>query len=125
MEGMGHLFIPPTLALLPHSSPNLTSFPLFFSALPRTPLFSFFLFTRMRLPPASPLSPLHLQERWKKSEEKVRTFERTRRMSIQKAKEMAAKSPDIPEKILEQIPSEKKAEIVRKLSIRSQRKPVR
>ena len=46
-------------------------------------------------------------------------------MSFQKAKEMAAKSPDIPEKILEQIPSEKKAEIVRKLSIRSNRKPVR
>ena len=82
------------------------------------------LFT-LPLPPPLLLSPLHVQERWKKSEEKAKTFDRTRRMSFQKAKEMAAKSPDIPEKILEQIPSEKKAEIVRRLSIRSNRKPVR
>jgi len=72
-----------------------------------------------------PHVPFRYQERWKKSEEKAKTFERTRRISFQKAKEMAAKSPNIPEKIIEQIPPEKKAEIVRKLSDRSNKRPVR
>ena len=72
-----------------------------------------------------PHIPLCHQERWKKSEEKAKTFERTRRMSFQKAKEMAAKSPNIPETIIEQIPPEKKAEIVRKLSNRSNKRPAR
>ena len=63
------------------------------------------------------------QERWKQSEEKAKTFDRQRRLSIQKAK----RSPPnlTPEKILEQLPSEKKAEFVRRLSERSSKKPAR
>ncbi len=39
------------------------------------------------------------------------------------AREMVAKSPDMPKKILEQIPSEKQKEITRRMTAR--RKPVR
>lgn len=40
-----------------------------------------------------------------------------RRDSIKTAREMLAKSPDIPETIFEQIPQEKKKEIVRRISV--------
>ena len=60
------------------------------------------------------LSP---QEQWKQSEEKTKTFDRQRRLSIQR-------SPlDLTP--VEQLPSEKKAELVRRLSERSRRKLAR
>ena len=62
---------------------------------------------------------------WKESEEKARTIERTRKSSFIRAKEIARKTPNISEKILEQLPSEQKAEISRRLSQRGRRKPSR
>lgn len=40
-----------------------------------------------------------------------------RRSSFKAAREMVTKNPDVPEKILEQIPTEKKQEIVRRMSV--------
>ena len=51
------------------------------------------------------------------SEQRAKTYERMRRDSIKTAREMLAKSPDIPETIFEQIPQEKKKEIVRRISV--------
>ena len=68
---------------------------------------------------------MHPQVWWKESEEKARTIERTRKSSFIKAREITKKTPNISEKILEQIPSEKKAEITRRLSQRDKKKPTR
>lgn len=62
---------------------------------------------------------------WKESEEKARTIERTRKSSFIRAKEITKKTPDISEKILDQLPSEKKVEISRRLSQRGKSKPAR
>ena len=63
-----------------------------------------------------------LQESWKESEQKAKTFERERKASFKKAQQITAVSPATAEKIFEAIPEEKKQEIVRRLS---KRKPAR
>ena len=58
------------------------------------------------------------QQQWKESEQKAKAYERMRRTSFKMAREMSAKSPDMPEKILEQIPTEKQKEISRRMTAR-------
>ena len=50
-------------------------------------------------------------------------YERSRKRSFKMAREMTAKTPNIHETILEEIPAERKREIVRKMS--TVKKPVR
>ena len=57
------------------------------------------------------------QDRWRESEKQVKTFERQRRMSIQKAKKMESEKVDI----FEQMPYEKKETFVRRMSEKRQR----
>ncbi len=56
---------------------------------------------------------------------KGKEFDRVRRTSFKKALELTAKSPDIPDKILDSIPAEKKKEIYRRMTLERKPKPVR
>ena len=63
------------------------------------------------------------QDNWRESQKKVDVYERSRRRSFKIAQELTAKSPDIHERILDDMPAEKKEEIIRKISVA--RKPAR
>ncbi len=67
--------------------------------------------------------PLNLQDGWRESQVKANIYERSRRYSFKKAREMTVRTPNIHETILEDIPSETKKEIVRRMSVKS--KPIR
>ncbi len=57
---------------------------------------------------------------------KGKEFDRVRKRSFMKVLELSAKSPDIPDKILESIPVEKRKEIIRRMTLeRKPRKPAR
>ncbi len=69
-------------------------------------------------------APTHyLQKMWQESQKKAKEFDRVRRTSFKKAQELTAKSPDIPDKILESIPVDKQKEIIRRMTL--ERKPRR
>ncbi len=60
---------------------------------------------------------------WQESHKKAKEFDRVRRTSFKKAQELTAKSPDIPDKILESIPVDKQKEIIRRMTL--EKKPRR
>ena len=66
---------------------------------------------------------LYLQKMWQESQKKASEFDRVRRTSFKRAQELTAKSPDIPDKILESIPVDKQKEIIRRMTL--ERKPRR
>ncbi len=66
---------------------------------------------------------LYLQKMWQESQKKANEFDRVRRTSFKRAQELTAKSPDIPDKILESIPMDKQKEIIRRMTL--ERKPRR
>ena len=59
------------------------------------------------------------------SERRAKQYEQMRRTSFKLAREMVNKNPDISETIFEQIPAEKKKEIVRRISVHKKPAPAR
>ena len=64
-----------------------------------------------------------IQDTWRESQRRADVYDRSRKRSFKAARELTVSTPDIHEKILDTLPTEKKKEIIRKLS--TVRKPTR
>lgn len=64
-----------------------------------------------------------LEDDWRESQKKADVFERTRKISFRVAREKTAHSPNIHERILDDLPEKRKEEIMQKMSVT--KKPAR
>lgn len=67
----------------------------------------------------------YLQERWKRSETEAKAFERNRKQSFTRARQLVARGVDVDKNVLGSIPADKQAEIRRKIQERAQAKSLK